>query len=86
MLWLCFKLPSCLFSNNRDMSVMHEKATCVCFINMQLQKVKFKVVQINMKQVSYVQFQYLTSRGGVCGQNICYHNAVFVIPFNLFAT
>ena len=35
------------------MSVMHEKATCVCFINMQPQKLKFKVVQINMKQVSY---------------------------------
>ena len=37
------------------MYVMHEKATCVCFINMQPQKVKFKVVQINMKQVSYRQ-------------------------------
>ena len=32
---------------------MHEKAKCVCFIHMQVQKMKFKSVQINMKQVSY---------------------------------
>ena len=32
---------------------MHEKAKYVCFISMQSQKVKFKFVQINMKQVSY---------------------------------
>ena len=32
---------------------MHEKAKCVCFIYMQPKKVKFKYVQINMKQVSY---------------------------------
>ena len=54
MLLLCFKLPSCLFGNTRDTSVMHEKAKCVCFIYMQPQKVKFKSVQINMKQVSYL--------------------------------
>ena len=30
---------------------MHEKAKCVCVIYMQPQKVKFKSVQINMKQV-----------------------------------
>ena len=53
MLWLCFKLPSCLFGNTRDTSVMHEKVKCVCFIYMQAQKVKFKSVQINMKHVSY---------------------------------
>ena len=53
VLWLCFKLPSCLFGNTRDTSVMHEKAKFVCFINMQPQQVKFKSVQINMKQVSY---------------------------------
>ena len=53
MLWLCFQLPSCLLGNTRDMSVMHEKAKCVCFIYMQPQKVKFKSVQINMKQVSF---------------------------------
>ena len=32
---------------------MHEKAKSVCFNYMQPQKVKFKFVQINMKQVSY---------------------------------
>ena len=38
MLWSLFKLSSCLFGNTRDTSVMHEKAKCVCFIYMQLQK------------------------------------------------
>ena len=33
---------------------MHEKAKFVCFNYMQPQKVKFKSVKINMKQVSYV--------------------------------
>ena len=33
---------------------MHEKAKFVCFIHMQPQRMKFKSVQINMKQVSYV--------------------------------
>ena len=37
MLWLCFKLSSCLFDNNRDMSLMQEKTTLVCFIYMQSQ-------------------------------------------------
>ena len=55
MLWLGLKLPSCLFGDSRDTSVMHEKAKYVCFIYMQLQKVKFKSVQINMKQVLYLQ-------------------------------
>ena len=54
MLQLCFKLPSCLFDKTRDMSVMHEKAKLVCFNYMQPQKVIFKFVQINMKQVSYI--------------------------------
>ena len=53
MLWLCFKLPYCLFGNIRDTSVVHKEAKFVCFIYMQPQKVKFKYVQINMKQVSY---------------------------------
>ena len=53
MLWLCFKLPSCLFGNTRDTSVMHEKAKFVCFDYTQPQKVKFKSVQINMKHVLY---------------------------------
>ena len=53
VLWLCFKLLSCLFGNIRDTSVMHEKAKFVCFNYMQPQKVKFKSVQINMKHVSY---------------------------------
>ena len=53
MVWLCYKLPSGLFGNTRDTSVMHEKAKCFGFIYMQPQKVKFKSVQINMKHVSY---------------------------------
>ena len=39
VLWLCFKLPSFLFGNTRGMSVVNDKAKCVCFINdMQPQK------------------------------------------------
>ena len=53
MLWLCLKLPSCLFGNTKDTFVMHEKAIFVCFTYMQ--KVKFKSVQINMKHVSYIK-------------------------------
>ena len=53
MLWQCYKLPSDLFGNTRDTSVMHEKAKIVRFDYMQPQKVKFKSVQINMKRVSY---------------------------------
>ena len=52
MLWLCDKLPPGLFGNTRDTSVMHEKANFVCFNYMQLQKVKFISVQINIKHVS----------------------------------
>ena len=48
-----FELPSCLFGNTRDTSVMHEKTKIVCFIYMKPQKMKFKLVEINMKQVSY---------------------------------
>ena len=54
MLWQCYKLPSGLFGNTKDTSVMHEKAIFVCFNYMQPQKVKFKSVQINMKHVSYI--------------------------------
>ena len=36
---------------------MYEKAKYFCFIHMQLEKVKFKSVQINMKQVSYNKSQ-----------------------------
>ena len=32
LLWLCFKLSSCLFGNTRDTSLMHEKAKCVCYV------------------------------------------------------
>ena len=35
---------------------MHEQAKFVCFIYMQPRKMKFKFVQINMKQVSYIHF------------------------------
>ena len=35
-----------------------KKAKCVCFIYMQPQKVKFKYVQINMKQVSYMEYPF----------------------------
>ena len=45
---------------------MHEKAKRVCFIYMPSQKVKFKSVQINMKQVSYS----CSSVGGPCPENI----------------
>ena len=41
---------------------MHEKAKLGCFIYMQPQKVKFKSVQINMKQVSYAQSDIYTPR------------------------
>ena len=56
MLWLCFKLPSCLFGNTRDKSVMDEKAKFACVNYMQPQKMKFKSVQINMKHVSYIVY------------------------------
>ena len=59
MLWLCYKLPSGLFGNTKDTSVMHEKAKFVCFNHMQPQKVKFKSVQINMKHVSYSSIEYM---------------------------
>ena len=66
MLWLCFKLPYCLFGNTRDTSVMHEKAMFVYFIYMQPQKVKFKSVQINMKHVSYTDRQLNPNSDIVC--------------------
>ena len=62
VLWLCFKLPSCLFGITRNTSVMHKKAKFVSFNYMQLQKVKFKSVQINMKQVSYMYWLKETDR------------------------
>ena len=66
MLWLCFKLPSCLFGNTSNMSVMHEKVRCVCFNYMPPQKGKFKSVQINMKHVSYMYTQvFFTDRSKV---------------------
>ena len=51
--WFCFKLPFCPFGHTNDTTVTYEKAKCVCFNDMQQQKVKFTFVQINMKQVSY---------------------------------
>ena len=51
--YIWYKLSSCLFDNTRDKSAMYEKAKFICFIYMQMRKVKFKSVQINMKQVSY---------------------------------
>ena len=53
MLRLCFKLLFQLFGRTSDMPVIYEKAKFISFIYMQTQKVKFKFVQINMKQVSY---------------------------------
>ena len=47
-------MPSGLFGITRDTSVMHEKAKFVCFNYMQLHKMKFKSVQINMKHVLYI--------------------------------
>ena len=43
----------CLSDHDRDTSVIYEKAKLVCFIYKQPDQVKFKSVQINMKQVSY---------------------------------
>ena len=74
MLWLCFKLPSCLLGNTRDTSVMHEKAKFVYIIYMQPQKVKFKSVRINMKQVSYSHWRPVN---GLLGMN---SNAVILDP------
>ena len=54
MLRLCFKLLFQLFGRTIDMPVIYEKVKSVCFIYMQTQKVKFKFVQINMKQVSLI--------------------------------
>ena len=31
VLWLRFKLPSCLFGNTGETSIMHEKAKFACF-------------------------------------------------------
>ena len=59
MLLLCSKLSSCLLDNVRDMSVMNEKATFVCFVHMQPQKLKFKSVQINMKQKIVSMIPYM---------------------------
>ena len=59
MLSLCYKLSSGLFGNTRDTSVMHEKTKFVCFNDLQLQKLKFKSVQINMKHVSYFEISFL---------------------------
>ena len=53
MLRLFFKLLFQIFDRTSDMPVVYEKAKFVCFIYMQTQKMKFKFVQINMKQVSY---------------------------------
>ena len=65
MLWLRFELPSCVFINTRDTSVMQEKAKLVCFIYMQPLKVKFKSVQIYMKQVLYYNFKFTLHHSGV---------------------
>ena len=46
MVWICLKLPFCLFGNPSDTTVIN-----LFFIYMQPQKVKFTSVQINMKQV-----------------------------------
>ena len=42
MLWLCFKLPFCLFGNTKDTSVMHEKAN-VFVLYMQPQKNEIQI-------------------------------------------
>ena len=55
MLWLCFKLPICLFGHTRGTSVIKEKAKAIHFMYMQPRKMKFKFVQINMKHLLYSQ-------------------------------
>ena len=52
VLWLCFKLPSCLFGITGTRPLCMKKQN-LCFNYMQPQKVKFKYVQLNMKKVSY---------------------------------
>ena len=53
MVWLCFKLPSCLFGDTRDTPIMHEKAKFVCF-NYITAKSEIQICSINMKHVSYM--------------------------------
>ena len=43
MLWLCFKLPICLFGHTRDTSVNLEKSKVIDFINMQPRKNKILI-------------------------------------------
>ena len=50
---------------------MHEKAKLVCFNYMHPLKVKFKSVQINMKQVSYNQMRHET-----CSKNVYNHTMI----------
>ena len=44
---------------------MHEKAKFVCFNYMQLQKVKFKSVQINMKQFLYIDIHLMKKQAEI---------------------
>ena len=78
-----YALPSCLFGNTRNTSVMLERARFVCFIYMQPQKVKFKSVQINMKQVSYVSVILISislyTQNGSPNGLLCKHNFFFLI-------
>ena len=55
MSWLCIKLLFYLYHHTRDTSVAYEKAECVHFIYMQHQKIKFKSIQMNMKQVWFTR-------------------------------
>ena len=81
MSWLCIKLSSSLFGNTRDMFVMHEKANFVCFIYMQPQKMKFKSVQINMKQVSYI---WLRKRQFDCEYALLSGALIYIIIIHYF--
>ena len=70
MLWLWFKLPSCLFGNTRDKTVMHEKAKFVCLNNMQPQKVKFKSVQIK-HETGLVEYD-MSCKCAIMRRLLCY--------------
>ena len=46
-------MPFSLFGHTKDQLVAYKKAIVVCFIYMQIQKIKITSVQINIKQISY---------------------------------
>ena len=55
MLWVCFKLPFCLFDHTRDMSVIYVNVKFACFIYISpIAKSEIHIFSSNMKQVLYM--------------------------------